>query len=879
MFVSKPKFKPVRKKEKTRRCLVFVILILFLLSGTGRAEPVKGLFGMPALGKVHPSECKPVPEESGVNAVFVPPDQKTIAWFKKKGLRVFISLNVFGGIKAWSKHSDSRPVLSDGAFLAGGGHGGVCPTHPAWRSERLKEVERIAKTLGGPEGIDGIWLDFIRYPGHWESAEPSIPDSCYCPRCLARFQAERKIRIPDGLLTSKAAAWIKKNAYYSWMTWKKEQINSFVRDAKRVILKTTRKMNGRNEAGKKIILGTFVVPWRKGERGNEISYKLAQDAFQLSELVDVVSPMLYHRMCGRQTSWVGKMTDYYREKARSEVWPIVQSDIDPLAFKNVLDQVSRADAGGVLIFSASSFKRRPALWGILNSLEFPVNLIRNPDFSAVAGSPIPRGWFPERSSRIKPETDTCKVAFGSDLVGDDQFLGQHRFIAAGMNGIESWRTDTLRCEEGREYLFSALFFRKTWEDGIYPSINLWGQEFHLNNHWSAGQLQPIRTRIKCPERRENLTFRFINRYPDRTSWMGAPRLIPSDRESDALAEPAPFFDSRSFPIGIYGARIENLEQIKRLAINTVIIAGEGEALKKTIQECHRIGLRYVLAVPRDPDKLLVFLDEIEGMVRRNDVAFYVNDEPELTSFSVGRANDIQELLKERYPNVPTCMAIVRPWACRDYLESADFFMMDQYPVPFMPMTWLADSMDEAADIAGRHRLVSVIQAFGGAPGDGPEWPRLPTAEEMDCLAFLSIIHGSRGIFFYTYPVIGGTEKGRKDLGYVVGRLNRIYPWLLEPNLDIKVPVRMTSLYGLDPSGRPAVQAAVKAKGRERLMIAVNTIGTYVKAEVTFQPHPQAETSPDSVQEVFTGRGYVIKNDAITTEFKPYETKGFIWNEK
>jgi hypothetical protein len=361
--------------------------------------------------------------------------------------------------------------------------------------------------------------------------------------------------------------------------------------------------------------------------------------------------------------------------------------------------------------------------------------------------------------------------------------------------------------------------------------------------------------------------------------MGAPRLIPSDRESDALAEPAPFFDSRSFPIGIYGARIENLEQIKRLAINTVIIAGEGEALKKTIQECHRIGLRYVLAVPRDPDKLLVFLDEIEGMVRRNDVAFYVNDEPELTSFSVGRANDIQELLKERYPNVPTCMAIVRPWACRDYLESADFFMMDQYPVPFMPMTWLADSMDEAADIAGRHRLVSVIQAFGGAPGDGPEWPRLPTAEEMDCLAFLSIIHGSRGIFFYTYPVIGGTEKGRKDLGYVVGRLNRIYPWLLEPNLDIKVPVRMTSLYGLDPSGRPAVQAAVKAKGRERLMIAVNTIGTYVKAEVTFQPHPQAETSPDSVQEVFTGRGYVIKNDAITTEFKPYETKGFIWNEK
>jgi hypothetical protein len=45
------------------------------------------------------------------------------------------------------------------------------------------------------------------------------------------------------------------------------------------------------------------------------------------------------------------------------------------------------------------------------------------------------------------------------------------------------------------------------------------------------------------------------------------------------------------------------------------------------------------------------------------------------------------------------MAVIRPGNCRDYLDAADFFMMDQYPVPNMPMTWLSDSIERASEIA------------------------------------------------------------------------------------------------------------------------------------------------------------------------------------
>jgi len=157
------------------------------------------------------------------------------------------------------------------------------------------------------------------------------------------------------------------------------------------------------------------------------------------------------------------------------------------------------------------------------------------------------------------------------------------------------------------------------------------------------------------------------------------------------------FYKNFFPIGVYGADNDNLPEIKKLAVNTVIIGGEGEKLKKTIEKCNEVGLRYVLSVPHDPDRLKLYLDYLipgdkkkQDILRRHDAAFYVNDEPELVSFPASTASDIHELIKSRIPEAPTCMAVVKPGNCCDYLEAADFFMMDQYPVPNMPMTWLSE---------------------------------------------------------------------------------------------------------------------------------------------------------------------------------------------
>ena len=507
------------------------------------------------------------------------------------------------------------------------------------------------------------------------------------------------------------------------------------------------------------------------------------------------------------------------------------------------------------------------------------NMISNPQFHVPQGTELPSGW----QTSISEEINTQKAIFllkSSDMF-ELSLKGAASIPVSNCIGIRAkkgrsgyWSSRLPVCETGREYVFTGRLYRRNWENRKYPEIRLWGKNFLINTHWIPKVFQPIRLYVTCPENVDAPTFRFINKNRGTAFWLTRPRLVKNDvfdRELGFQEKPRQFFKNL-FPIGVYGAKMENLPQIKRLAVNTVLLSARGQRLKKTVQQCHALGLKYILSVPRDPARLPVFLNAIAKYVRPTELAFYVNDEPGIHSFPTNRANDIQRLIKDKFPQSATCMAVVRPQVCRDYLQASDFFMMDPYPVPFMPMTWLSDSMDAAQKHVGRNRLASVIQAFGGKRWAQVGWPRLPTWREMDCLAFLSVVHGARGIFFYTFSVIGKTAQGRQRLGRVIGRLNRIYPWLMVPNADQGLLAKMISPHRVDPKGRPAVHYSRKQKGDRRFLIAVNTIGTYVEAVLTVDGSGVAE-----FQEVFSGEYYPVENGEIRSDFGPYEAKAFLYS--
>src|ERR687894_761133 len=91
-------------------------------------------------------------------------------------------------------HPDAAPVGSDGKPCPPpDGWQGVCPTHPDYRKARM---EAFRKALSDFE-VDGIWLDYHHAHASWEQAVPNMPDTCFCARCLARFEEESGVDLPD----------------------------------------------------------------------------------------------------------------------------------------------------------------------------------------------------------------------------------------------------------------------------------------------------------------------------------------------------------------------------------------------------------------------------------------------------------------------------------------------------------------------------------------------------------------------------------------------------------------------------------------------------------------------------------------------------------
>ena len=240
---------------------------------------------------------------------------------------------------------------------------------------------------------------------------------------------------------------------------------------------------------------------------------------------------------------------------------------------------------------------------------------------------------------------------------------------------------------------------------------------------------------------------------------------------------------------------------------------------------------------------------------------------ESTLFLSGRVRIFNEFLKAAILGGPRTWLLSVPRVIPDYQRSADYFMLDQYPVPNMPVTWLSDSMDEAAGFVGRNRLQSVIQAFGGDRFAHSGWPRLPTFAEMNNLAFLSVIHGSRGLYFYTWPEITSTQKSKEDFESVIRRLNSLRSWLQQKNDAEPLTVEMVSRYRFDPEGRPAVHCASKTLHGTKMLLCANTIATYTDADIVIPGE-----SPGEWQEYYSGERFYTVGDDVRIPFSPLEIK-------
>ncbi len=295
-------------------------------------------------------------DDYGVNAIWIGSgsvDRERVEGLKAraKGLKVFVEFNTLHESSYLKDHPDARPIGPDGQVAPPpDGWQGVCPTHAGYRRSRMEAFRRILRSAP----IDGIWLDYHHAHASWEQAQPNLPDTCFCTRCLSEFEREAGVNLPDATTAERARRLLGADKP-AWVSWRCGVFTDWVREFRTIL----------DQERPGALLGTFHCPWTEVEHNHALREKLAIDLKAQARFLDVLSIMPYHARFGhgddpawisRQTAALGRALGIRGQPGeRIRIWPIVQlSDwgepVPRAQVRDILDQGTRPPATGVMVF-------------------------------------------------------------------------------------------------------------------------------------------------------------------------------------------------------------------------------------------------------------------------------------------------------------------------------------------------------------------------------------------------------------------------------------------------------------------------------------------------------------------------------------------------
>ena len=485
------------------------------------------------------------------------------------------------------------------------------------------------------------------------------------------------------------------------------------------------------------------------------------------------------------------------------------------------------------------------------------NLVPNPEFREFREETgWPEGWH--RDALTIPGIAPSRI-FPCTVTGHP---GKLLALEGGpdRNGQVWCRISNIRPHT--DYLLEFVAYRPKFTNGVYLEVEIFGRRHLVNQHFSYSRIQPIFMRVNSGSTRGTTRLAIMNPHREVLAF-GSPslRLAETKVREAWMAESVrlPTF----FPMGIFSTTPADLAAIRAAGFNAVqSYDSRPEIIRKMAAASRKLGLKFLpnfRAYQADISRDLGGSPKLLG--------FYIEDEPEGRSVPPEKMQALKESLKQDHPGVLTVVAMLRPQMVEAYRDAADVFMIDPYPVPNMPMTWLSDSLEEAACHVPKERLWAVIQAFGGEKYVKDGWPRRPTYQEMRCLSYLAVVHGAQGIFYFSYPEVRADAASWQSLQKIVQELRELRTWLVIPNEVPSLHLKMASTFKADASGRPAVHFCLKNRGPEHLLILVNVIDRPVNFYLNGFP-PQVAW----LTEYFNRHKSVVRDGNICEELGPYEVR-------
>lgn len=237
------------------------------------------------------------------------------------------------------------------------------------------------------------------------------------------------------------------------------------------------------------------------------------------------------------------------------------------------------------------------------------------------------------------------------------------------------------------------------------------------------------------------------------------------------------------------------------------------------------------------------------------LAWNPGDEPDGQGHDPKHMVSIVHGIKDQDTSRPTYMTLCVPGTYDRYWQAADILAPDPYPIPRSPIVRVADSVERLQDAMGHSKPIWAIpQAFGGYGG----WTRPPTPDEERNMTYQCLVHGARGLVYYTYWDGRFRMADHPELWAMMkrltGEIKQLIPVLLAPGDG--------ELQKLGPDG--AVHVLLKSGPDRHLMIAVNTSPERIDRVAV----PLPPTYSGTLRELFGGTGIRVQDQETVFSLPP-----------
>ena len=214
-----------------------------------------------------------------------------------------------------------------------------------------------------------------------------------------------------------------------------------------------------------------------------------------------------------------------------------------------------------------------------------------------------------------------------------------------------------------------------------------------------------------------------------------------------LVEGEPFF-----PIGLYHVSVSHYPMLAEAGFNCVqgVSPNNLEAFGAALDACLENGL--TMDVPlyggmKVQENMEASLAGIAAYADHPAVMCWKSiDEPDLRPGMPKEVAEAYITLKEADPVNPIELTLCQPPGFGYWANFCDIMQVDPYPIPNQPLTMVSDWVDTAmAGLEPWQNLTAVLQSgWKHTPFNQP------TPEQARSMVYLALIHGAKGIFWYSF---------------------------------------------------------------------------------------------------------------------------------